>query len=61
MIARPHRQEVQEQAIRQGMLDLRRAALLKVAAGHTTTDELARIVPAERFVEAAATVGCSDF
>ena len=53
--------EVQEEAIRQGMLDLRRAALLKVAAGQTTTDELARIVPAERFVEAAAAVACSGF
>ena len=41
--------EIQEQAIRQGMLDLRRSALLKVADGVTTTDELARLIPAERF------------
>lgn len=41
--------EIQDQAIRQGMLDLRRSALLKVADGITTTDELARLIPAERF------------
>lgn len=42
--------EIQERAIRQGMLDLRRSALLKVADGVTTTDELARLIPAERLV-----------
>ena len=41
--------EIQVEAIRQGMLDLRRSALLKVADGVTTTDELARLIPAERF------------
>ncbi len=41
--------EIQDEAVRQGMLDLRRSALLKVAAGLTTTDELARLIPAERF------------
>ncbi len=41
--------EIQTEAVRQGMLDLRRSALLKVAAGITTTDELARLIPAERF------------
>jgi general secretion pathway protein E len=41
--------EIQQRAIRQGMLDLRRSALLKVADGVTTTDELARLIPAERF------------
>ena len=41
--------EIQDEAVRQGMLDLRRSALLKVAAGETTTDEMARIIPAERF------------
>jgi type II secretory ATPase GspE/PulE/Tfp pilus assembly ATPase PilB-like protein len=41
--------EIQDEAVRQGMLDLRRSALLKVATGVTTTDELARLIPAERF------------
>ncbi len=41
--------EIQTEAVRQGMLDLRRSALLKVADGITTTDELARLIPAERF------------
>ncbi len=41
--------EIQQRAIRQGMLDLRRSALIKVADGVTTTDELARLIPAERF------------
>jgi type II secretory ATPase GspE/PulE/Tfp pilus assembly ATPase PilB-like protein len=41
--------EIQDEAVRQGMLDLRRSALIKVAKGETTTDELARVVPAERF------------
>lgn len=38
---------IQEQAIAEGMIDLRRAALLKIAQGITTTAELARVVPAE--------------
>jgi type II secretory ATPase GspE/PulE/Tfp pilus assembly ATPase PilB-like protein len=45
--------EIQDEAVRQGMLDLRRSALLKVAAGITTTDELARLIPTERFVATA--------
>lgn len=35
-----------EQAVKDGMLDFRKAALLKVAMGLTTFDELQRIVPA---------------
>ena len=35
------------QAVSEGMLDLRRAALIKVARGVTTFDEMQRIVPAE--------------
>jgi len=46
--------EIQDEAMRQGMLDLRRSALLKVAAGITTTDELARLIPAERFAAVGA-------
>lgn len=43
---RPTR-SIQEQAIAQGMIDLRRATLLKVAQGVTTTAELARVIPSE--------------
>jgi len=45
--------EIQDEAVRQGMLDLRRSALIKVAEGETTTDELARVIPAERFASVA--------
>ncbi len=39
--------ELQEQALREGMLDVRRAALLKVAEGATSMEELMRVIPAE--------------
>ncbi len=44
--------QIHETALDQGMLELRAAGLLKVAAGVTTIDELARVVPAERVVTA---------
>ncbi|OHB81649.1 MAG: ATPase [Planctomycetes bacterium RBG_16_64_12] len=39
--------EIRKQAIQEGMLDLRRAALLKVAQGITSTEEVVRTIPAE--------------
>ncbi len=40
-------EEIEEAAIRQGMVEFRRGALLKVAKGVTSTEELLRSVPAE--------------
>lgn len=42
--------EIRQQAIRQGMLDLRRAALLKVAQGETSMEEVLRTIPAEHLM-----------
>ncbi len=42
--------EIRHQAIRQGMLDLRRAALLKVAQGETSMEEVLRTIPAEHLM-----------
>jgi type II secretory ATPase GspE/PulE/Tfp pilus assembly ATPase PilB-like protein len=39
--------EIRQKAIQQGMLDLRRSALLKVAQGLTSTEEVVRTIPAE--------------
>lgn len=39
--------EIEQAAIRQGMVEFRRGALLKVAKGITSTEELLRSVPAE--------------
>ena len=44
--ARPS-EEVQAAAVRCGMIEFRRAALLKVAQGVTSTEEILRDVPAE--------------
>jgi len=43
-------QELRQQALREGMLDLRRAALLKVAHGETSTEEVMRTIPAEHLL-----------
>jgi type II secretory ATPase GspE/PulE/Tfp pilus assembly ATPase PilB-like protein len=40
-------QRIRQKAIQQGMLDLRRSALLKVAQGITSTEEVVRTIPAE--------------
>lgn len=40
-------EEIQEEAIRHGMVEFRRAAMLKVAQGITTTEEVLRELPAE--------------
>jgi len=42
--------EIREQAIREGMLDVRRSALLKVAEGITSTEEMMRVIPAEHLL-----------
>jgi type II secretory ATPase GspE/PulE/Tfp pilus assembly ATPase PilB-like protein len=39
--------KIREQAVREGMIELRQAALLKVAQGQTTAEEVVRAVPAE--------------
>ena len=38
---------IRDEALRQGMLDLRRSALLKVAQGITSMEELIRAIPTE--------------
>jgi type II secretory ATPase GspE/PulE/Tfp pilus assembly ATPase PilB-like protein len=38
---------IREQAIREGLVELRRAALLKVARGETTAQEIVRTIPSE--------------
>jgi type II secretory ATPase GspE/PulE/Tfp pilus assembly ATPase PilB-like protein len=40
--------EIESQAIRDGMLEFRRAGLLKVAQGATSTEEIIRVVPAQQ-------------
>jgi type II secretory ATPase GspE/PulE/Tfp pilus assembly ATPase PilB-like protein len=42
--------EIHAAAVEQGMLDLRQAALLKVAAGTTSTEELARAIPSDQLL-----------
>ena len=39
--------EIRDKAIEAGMVDIRRAALLKVAHGMTSTEEVMRVIPAE--------------
>jgi type II secretory ATPase GspE/PulE/Tfp pilus assembly ATPase PilB-like protein len=40
-------QAIARQALTEGMLDFRRAALLKVAQGETSFEELARVIPGD--------------
>ena len=42
--------EIRQKAVEEGMLDLRRAALLKVAQGLTSTEEVIRTIPAEHLL-----------
>lgn len=42
--------EVREQAVKEGMLDVRRAALLKVADGVTSAEETLRAIPSEHLL-----------
>jgi general secretion pathway protein E len=39
--------QIRDKAVEQGMIDIRRAALLKVADGLTSIEEVVRVVPAE--------------
>jgi type II secretory ATPase GspE/PulE/Tfp pilus assembly ATPase PilB-like protein len=39
--------QIRDQAVKEGMLDVRRAALLKVAEGVVSTEELMRVIPTE--------------
>jgi type II secretory ATPase GspE/PulE/Tfp pilus assembly ATPase PilB-like protein len=39
--------EIEDHAINEGMLEFRRAGLLKIALGRTNTEEIVRVVPAE--------------
>ncbi len=50
ILRRKSAQEIRQQALREGMLDLRRAALLKVAQGLTSTEEVVRTIPAEHLL-----------
>jgi type II secretory ATPase GspE/PulE/Tfp pilus assembly ATPase PilB-like protein len=42
---------IEQQAIEDGMLDLRRSAILKVAQGKTSTEEIFRVIPVELLEE----------
>ena len=42
--------DIQDAAIKQGMLDLRSAGLLRVAEGLTSTDEMVRLIPSDQVV-----------
>jgi len=42
--------ELHTKAVEQGMLDLRRSALLKVAAGSTSMEEVVRVIPTEHLM-----------
>jgi type II secretory ATPase GspE/PulE/Tfp pilus assembly ATPase PilB-like protein len=42
--------EIREQAIKEGMIDVRRSALLKVAEGVTSMEEVMRVIPAEQLL-----------
>jgi type II secretory ATPase GspE/PulE/Tfp pilus assembly ATPase PilB-like protein len=45
--------DIRETAVREGMLEFRQAALLKVARGQTSTEEMFRVIPTEVLVEVA--------
>lgn len=42
--------EIRDQAIKEGMIDVRRSALLKVAEGVTSMEEVMRVIPAEQLL-----------
>ena len=42
--------EIREEAVKQGMLQFRHAALLKVAQGQTSTEEVFRVIPTEHLL-----------
>ena len=45
--------DIRTAAVREGMLEFRQAALLKVARGETSTEEMFRVIPTEVLVELA--------
>ena len=47
IVERRRAREISDMAVRQGMLDLRHAALLKVAQGVTCMEEVVRRIPME--------------
>jgi type II secretory ATPase GspE/PulE/Tfp pilus assembly ATPase PilB-like protein len=47
--ARPSR-ELRDKAVEEGMLQFRQAALLKVAQGHTSIEEVFRVIPSEQLL-----------
>jgi general secretion pathway protein E len=46
--------DIRNRAVAEGMLEFRQAALLKVARGQTSTEEMFRVIPTEVLVETAA-------
>lgn len=46
-------EEIRDQALREGMLDVRCAALLKVAEGQVSTEEVMRMIPVEYLLPSA--------
>ena len=45
--------DIRTTAVREGMLEFRQAALLKVARGETSTEEMFRVIPTEVLIESA--------
>jgi len=43
--------DVRNRAVEEGMLQFRQAALLKVAAGQTSTEEVFRVIPTEHLLD----------
>ena len=41
---------IREQSVRDGMLEFRKAALMKVARGETSTEEVFRVIPTEELL-----------
>ena len=48
-------EEIQQHAIRNGMIEFRRGALMKVAQGVTSTEEVLRVIPADLLSQASKT------
>ncbi len=42
--------QIREQAIKDGMLEFRKALLLKVARGETSTEEVFRVIPTDELL-----------
>ena len=50
ILDRASARDIRAKAVEQGMLDLRRSALLKVAKGVTSTEEVVRMISTEHLV-----------